>query len=48
MSTPVDPVDPFMAFSDAVRLLQQQHPARFQVWVIARSLSSASTGVERL
>lgn len=31
VSTPVDPVDPFLAFSDAVRHLQSAHPARFQV-----------------
>ena len=31
VSTPVDPIDPFIAFSDAIRLLQSQHPARFQV-----------------
>ena len=31
VSTPVDPVDPFLAFADAVRHLQSAHPARFQV-----------------
>lgn len=36
VSTPVDPVDPFLAFSDAVRHLQSAHPARFQVRLPAR------------
>ncbi len=31
MSTPLDPIDPFVAFADTLASLQRHMPARFQV-----------------